>query len=236
MPAALPTVNDLYAMLYGAGVISANPPTGAQASLDYAGELAAAIEDFERATGYIPFLADTVDVTLTFSPGDIDWPPHDYPHLDFGKSGGPGGIVSVTSLRTGVSQSSSGTLLTQGVDYVLRPANAALKSRPYTYLEFIKAPQFGYYGLAGDVDSIKIVGKRGYWSTVPDLAFQGMLAGAARRLVPALAAAVRRGASGWKEGDVSVTYGAKGPFSAQRDDWEAQEKRAIARFRRVAIF
>lgn len=234
MPSALPTTTDLYAMLYGAGVITANPPTGQQASLDYAGALAASIEEFARRTGYNPFLGDTVDQTIYFSPRNIDFPPDEYPHLDFAKSGGPGGILSVTSLRINYTATSGGTLLTQGTDFVLREKNASLKNRPYTYLEFVKAPQFGFYGLVADVDSIQLIGKRGYWSTVPDLAFQGMLAGAAIQLVPRLEILRTSGLVKVKLGLDEFEYNK--PLSPLSNYFQAQFKDAIARYKRLSIF
>lgn len=55
-----PTVTEFYNMLYGAGLISAVPPTGQQGPtvLDYQGALDAAKDDFERDTTIKPFLAD----------------------------------------------------------------------------------------------------------------------------------------------------------------------------------
>lgn len=55
-----PTVTEFQNMLYGAGIISAVPPVGAQAStyVDYQGAIQSAVDDFERETTLKPFLAD----------------------------------------------------------------------------------------------------------------------------------------------------------------------------------
>lgn len=226
MPAAMPTHIELREYLMGAGVLE-SVLTDAQKSIDLSGTAAAAIADWERDTHWEPFLSSGQDVTLTFSPGDVLYPPNELPMLDL-----DGGVLSVTSLTVGVTQTNPGTVLTQDTDFFLMPGRAPRKGKPYTYIEFYRAnfASFGWMG-APVPNSIVLVGKTGYSLTVPDDVFQSVLYRGAKRLGPQLSAKFG-GLTGWSEADAKETYGAD-PFAAFLDRAGEAYSETVKRYRRV---
>lgn len=233
MPANVPAASDLYRYLRAAGVVD-YPETEAQGLLNLSGKVAAAVNDWERDTHWEPFVVakdgggSPVDTTLKFSPQDILYPPNDYPMLDV-----DGGILSVTSLTVGVTATSAGTVLVQDTDFYLMPSRAPLKGKPYTYIEFCRA-NFPSFGIVGRYvpNSIVLVGKFGYSLTCPDVAFDAILARAAKKCGPQLSAKFG-GMTGWSEADgTKETYGAD-PFASFLDRADAEYANAVKLFRRV---
>jgi len=230
MHATYPGSNDLRQFLIGAGMVTTTL-TEAQSFMDEANFIGRAIEEWEKDTGYIPFLADDADVTIYYNPRAVDYPMGRAPMLDFASNGGPGGIVSVTSLTVGVTSTSTGTALTQNTHFSLRPRNAALNKQPYTYLEFLYGAYTGLGTLGSYGDSIVLVGKRGFWTQISEMAWNGILCKAAELMTPVLAKKITDGIIEWQDDDVRVKMGADS-LSAHRDTWCAQYAGAVGKIPR----
>lgn len=223
----MPTANDLWTFLIGAGLMAASP-SAAQKALDLAGAASSAKDDFEQDIQYEPFLAGVASLRK-YDPREVVYPPEEMPMLDLG-----GGLLSVTTFKVGVTATSPGLTLTLNQDYFLRPARAPQKNRPYTWIEFYRAvfPP-GVIG-AGYPDSIQITGPWGFAATVPDWAFQAALFKAGLRLIPSLALAINNGLIRWRRGDEEKQWGPH-PLTAQREDWQREYHQAIGRYQRRTI-
>lgn len=170
---AHPTGERLVRFLLAAGVIS-DPPSDEEGFDDYDDFVAAAVADFEDLTGRTPFLveADADPVTRKFTPPG--------PRPVGSRYGGgrrlelDNGLYSVTSVTIGVTATSDGTVLTLGTDYWLCPSNSPTRSQPYEWIEF-RNPVYG------EKDSIEVAGLWGWWITIPDQVYEGILMGAASR-------------------------------------------------------
>lgn len=230
-----PGAADLVSFLISGGLLPVSP-SALQQFIDTELVMERAIEEWERETRYTPFLADTADQTIYYSPTDIEFPPNDYPLLDLAKAGGPGGIVSVTSLKVAVTSTSTGTTLSLTQDYALRPRNAPLKEKPYTYIQFTRTPFAGVWPLGSVADSIVLTAKRGYWPTLNPIAKHSILARAAELIVPVVAAQKQDGAVQWREGDVQRQHGPGGPYSAQMAQWGAQFQSGVRKHKRLEIW
>lgn len=109
--------------------------------------VAAVVSEFERRTGWKPFLAGATDSTWYFDATD----PYGELSLD-------GGFVSITSVTI------SGNLQTLNTNYTTEPRNATGLGEPITRLNF---PYGGYrYGFPTVPNSIVIVGRRGFTTTL----------------------------------------------------------------------
>lgn len=230
---AYPGSADLAALLIASGLIS-NPPTTVQQFIDEGGYIGRAISEWERATRFIPFMGDTDDQTVWYNPRDLQQPIGHFPFLDTAANGGPGGVLSVTSLYVGVTSTSTGTALTQDYHYAMRPRNAALKNMPYTYIEFIRPPYVGLGALGSVVDSIKLVCKRGYWTKVDEAAYQAILSGAAALAVSVLSRPVSPGILEITDDDVKIKYDPDA-FGKMQERYQKQFDTGIMRFRRMSL-
>lgn len=119
----------------------------------YSVSIDSAVAEFERRTGYTPFLAEDTDSTQRFSAGIESG---DCVNL-------PSGYASITSIRCYVTADSQGTLLVEGTDYELFPKNA-----PYEVIKFTGRRCFGF-------NDLQVIGKKGYSATVPDDVFMAII-------------------------------------------------------------
>jgi hypothetical protein len=166
--------------------------------------LNAAIDEWERLTGYMPFLAETSDSTSHFDP------PTFTRVLDLQR-----GYTSITSVAVGVSDDDpTGTVLTAGKDYFAIPYNGTTIEA----LRFIASP-------GTRPRSIKVVGKKGYATFVPDDAFRAILVRAAHFAMQNLGSA---NLVSMKEGDISLQFQQKG---GELDLWQ----NAIAKYTRIPV-
>ena len=132
--------------------------------------IAAAIRDWERETGWSPFIKDAVDRTEWYDPpragsfGCI---------LDLRK-----GLLSSTSIVIGCQpDGTGGTVAVNSVDFLYGPYDGGLSENPYTELRFLRVPY-------GGPRSIKIVGRFGYADDCPEDAYQAILFRAAAMALP----------------------------------------------------
>ncbi len=220
------------AMLYSAGVLSA-PPTTPEALIDMTSALASAVDEWERGTGWVPFLTQAADTTRTYDPpGPERGPVGIYQGVN-NLGGGRrlflnAGVRSITTLKVGVSLTSTGTALTLNRDYWLRPQNATAYDRPYTYIEFAY-PQYG------NPQSITVLASFGFAVILPDDAWLAILRMAAIEVLPTLELQKFGSLVKWTESDgVSETYNAK-PYAALMEAWQAQIDKVRARYARKIL-
>lgn len=141
MPAAYPASVDVAAALVAQGL---TVPSNLDAIRT------AVIADWERRTGYKPFLGDTVDTVRTYDPP--------YTHRDFELYLGCG-FHSITSIVI------NSVAKTVGVDYDLLPLDAANEGRGWNRVRFRFHP--GYVKM-----SVVVTGHAGYAATLPDDVYQ----------------------------------------------------------------
>lgn len=122
--------------------------------------VASVVAEFERRTGWKPFLAEAVDSARYFDYTD-----------QYGELQLNGGYVSITSVTV------SGTLQTVNTNYTLEPRNAVSDGYPYTHINF---PYGGWRtGYPTTPNSIVIVGKRGFATELPADVWQSVQEAAA---------------------------------------------------------
>ena len=227
---AYPTEQDLLNKLISSGVLDDSCDTDAP-DYDYQLYIKSAIIEFERRTGYIPFLAETADSTAYFDPPGADRFKTNY--AGYGWRGGgrileiESGYTSVTSVTIGYSPTTVGTILTPNVQYFLRNANAALIGNPKTTIEF-SWPQWG------GGESIVIIGKRGFSTTVPEDAFQAIVNIGSIELLQMILTQRTGLSAKWQLGDMQETF-ERGAFNPLRDQMQSQVDRCINRYRRVVF-
>lgn len=225
---AYPDSNDCEAILRAQGLFSSSDLASIILDLDLEGKAAAAAAEWERCTGWVPFLGDTVDATRYFDP------PGPNQRLPGALGGGylltlpETGLLSLTSIHSGFSSASAGTALVSEDDYRLRPLNAGVSTRPYTEIEFLGAPSWGFGR------SLRIIGKFGYATTVPEDAWAAILYRAAGYALPEIRERVTGGLVEWKEAEVSERYGEKF-LSGSAEAWDLRWKRATDRFKRITL-
>lgn len=224
-----PIGSDLEHFLQGAGLVASPSITPSQAQFDYDNAVQAAIDAMEDGSGWKPILSTTQ--TRSYDP------PGPYPMRGsyWGLRGGgrflemDAGLLSTDPVVTvgivpGVA--GTGTVFVIGTQYYLRPNNADLNGRPFTYIEFV-APVFG------QAQSITVEGDFGYAAALPDGIWRAILQKAAVNLGSELAANLSQGLVQW-QGDVTVQYGPD-PLGRLLDRWEEAYDTALARFRRLPL-
>lgn len=232
MATNMPDKIGLQKFLIGAGIMS-NPQQDLDSFLDLDGEIQGAISEFENLMRFEPFFG-TTSAIWKFSPEDLNNTPNRLPWIDF-----DGGFTSVSAIYVGVSSTAAGTLLTNNVDYFLRPANAVAKGKPYTYVEFNSTlPYSVYTGISYYPDSIQVTGVKGYCTSCPQWAYQAIIKRAASRLSDQMQTAVTRGLISWKEGDgTSETYAMRGKSNIQiaAEGWNREFISIVRSKRRLTL-
>lgn len=110
--------------------------------------VASVVAEFERRTGWMPFLADAVAGTWYFDNTDA------YGELAF-----DGGFVTISSLTI------NGTLQTLNTNYTTEPRNAVNLGQPITRINMVHG---GFRtGYPTTPNNIVVVGRRGYTTTLP---------------------------------------------------------------------
>lgn len=204
MAAAYPIASDVQALLTATGLVSGTPTVTA--------ELASAIAEFERLTGWRPFLAEGTDATYRFDPPE--WG---------SKLWLPCGFATITGVTVGVSHDSVGTALTVDEDYRTLPENAAASGRPFDGIEF-------YVSCAGGPGSVRIAGKRGFSTTVPDDAWLA-IAQRAASLAMTRNAGASAVSSKIEQGDLTMQGGGSGFV----ERWDGAFAAAVATYRKIEV-
>lgn len=143
---------------------------------DFAGPIQASIENWERETGYAPFLSSGQDKTLRFDPPGPEYSPRrSYTGLIYGnqrRGGGrrldlDGGIIGEPTVLTVDDR-----VMVRDQDYDLVPENSDDKGQPFTIVRFASPVFCGPRGIA-------ITAPFGYSATLPSNAYQAIVQGAA---------------------------------------------------------
>jgi hypothetical protein len=229
-----PSSSDLRLYLQSSG-ISAAIITSLGSQFD--GAILAAIASFESKTGRDPFIASSSDQdVLVDPPGDTS-----SSSTSSLRNGGekrlelPVPFFSISAIRKELgSLSPSGIVLTENVDYFLRPQLYAIKGKPIEWIEF-RSP---VYGLS---QSVKITGRPGSYADWPEDAKRAVIQMAAASLVANMMSFTLTGVSSWKEGDVEEKYD-NDYFSKLRDVFLGEGSKSpssvesvIARYRLVRV-
>ncbi len=227
-----PTGDDLAAYLTSLGIIDAATASATLARMNLGTKAMAAAREWERATDYRPFLAGDEDETRIFDPPTCG-------QLDLGA-----GLLSVTSLYTGVTPTSPGTLRTLGTDYLLEPANAAFMGEPYTAI-VIRHLRSGFpsdwgWGLGWGTyhHSIEVTGRWGYQAELAAEIWQAILEYGAFLCAPSLSLSLSGGVSSVKVLSSQVSYGGSGGVSVvgqEAKSWETNFRRLAEQYRRMVL-
>lgn len=210
---AWPVITDIDAAYASAGL---TPPSAAREQM----ALDAAIDMWNRGTGYIPFLA--VSATIPFDP------PGGGSSLYAAQRGGgnllrlPNGLVSVSALSVG------GVSRVENTDFFLKPFDAPAKLGPFEIIEF-NGPVFG------TARSISITGVWGYSLTIPDSAWYAVLELACAMCIPEVEMLLTPGGVlKWNIRDKGETL-ADEPLKALKA-WTANAMLALGMFKRVVSY
>lgn len=207
-----PTVPDAESFLLSGGYISAALDVNLRLTLGRA--LAAKIGEWERLSGYTPFLCKqsagaAVDTTRKYDPPGMRKDAGGGSYAWGWWLGGMGngnrlrklypetGVLSVTSLTAYVTPTDPGTVLVQGDDFVLSPANAPADGRPYDSIDFNVA-------VWGEPQSIVIVGKFGFGLSLPDDVFYAILQAGCAAIMPQLGLSMLGPVQSMSEGGVTL--------------------------------
>lgn len=239
--ASYPNASDLTAYITSLGIFMV---AGGLDGLNLPAKISAAIAVWERLTLWTPFLANG-ETSRVFDP------PSESRFLNLG-----GGLLSCTSLLTGLGPSGAGgSSQALGQSYRLLPVNAPVMGRPYEVVEFLLAG-YGYggggYGFASgygggygadgflgayrQAQSIKITGAWGRQKTITQDVWQAVLQQAALLCAPELAMMISRGLIGWTgEGGVGEKYG-QDLLAGQSALWRAGFETAVQTYKREMIY
>lgn len=164
--------------------------------LDLEDLIAAAVERWNEATGYVPFLS-------TGDAQEIRTFPSPFPARILDLAPYQGGLVGFTSLTVGVTSTiSSGTVYTTDYHFRLLPRDAAQRKKPWTQIEFLYSPGSPW---DGEVD---IKGEWGYCTeaNLPRSVRRAVMAMAALDCLPLLQPQFASGLVRWTEGDVTKQF------------------------------
>lgn len=212
MPAAWPTTSDVSTFL--AGVLDLTATTG----LNTSGRILAAVDWFEKYTGWIPFQAAGTDSTETYDP------PGPSGSTYYNQRGGATilrldqGYTAITSITV------NGTAYVAGTDWFFKGRKV-----PYTIIEFA-------YPVIGPARSVSIVGKPGYCpnASIPDGAWQAVLARTCSLVADAYAQSILGLGIDWKEDDVSESVNA-GAAKELGSKWQDEAEALANEYRRVSV-
>ena len=217
---AYPTDSDVAAL-----AASVPLPSG----YTFTGMAAAAVAEWERRTGYRPFLGSGVNSTRAYDPPG----PNRRTLSGYSLLGGgrildlESGIYGLTSLSIGVGQDAPGTALVLGTDFWLEPLNADVIGVPWQRVRF-RAPIFGLES------SVSVVGLFGYGSVIPEDAWQAIARLGCALGLSQLAEGLKVGAVKWAEENVSEAYDPLliGSLGETMRTWA---ERVLAGYRRVDL-
>ena len=196
-----------------------------------------AVRDWERRTGYIPFLPNSVDVTRYYTPQGAEYRTGStmLPALQGGSNylDLKAGLVSVTSVSVGYNVVNPGgaTALVQNQDYFLFPENADVEGKPWTMIKWS-------FPVRGAERSIQIVGKWGYapgnTPTVPADAWHAILVHACALACPEIGTAMNDGLLTFEAAGLTEKYSSD-PLAPLIAGWEKTFEHTLARYRMIHI-
>lgn len=216
------------------GVVSSNDDVIAGINMDADSIMLAAVSEFEYETDYVPFLAGSQDTTRSYDPSGPErrHSGHVYSVIRGGSKylEIDGGLVSLTSVVTGITFDDTGTPQT-GItrvlnrDFTIRPENAPARNRPYEWIEFF----FPMYGMA---NSIQITGKFGFCTTLPAQVWRAILDRGVAIVLNDTTPAVNNGVIRWQEADSAEAF-AEMPFEKVIALIDRRWRKTIEQYKRM---
>lgn len=196
-------------------------------SYDFTGLGDLAQREFERRTSRIPFLKDSSDVDRFFDP-PIAGSHGQFIYLD-------AGLLELTSITIGYIGVGTGTVLNEGADFVLHDYNAPAEGRPWEKIQLTTTLNWRAYNEAspnfsGRARSLKVTGKWGYSTTVPEDVYQACLRLGASFAFKDIREGLAGGPTSWTEGSVSEKIDAN-LLSSLGVTMESYANRVISRYR-----
>ncbi len=212
---AYPTGDDLQAFMVQAGMVAANT----NEALDYSGYIDSAVAQWERDTGYYPFLNIGTEEVRVF-----DCPDSYILAFD-------GGMIEMQDPDNFTVDT---RILTAGIDYDFYPYNAPNKGKPYTAVKFRYILR-AYPYIQAD---IRIRANWGYTYSLPADVKQALLSHAACNLMASSAYA-----TGFvnmvKQDDVTIGYASTGSnaiMNAQQNQLINFYKDTLKRYKKTRLF
>jgi hypothetical protein len=170
--------------------------------------IAGAVEEFERLTGWEPFLAATDPVTRQYDP-------------TFGFTLRTHPFYTVTGVTV------SGVAKTAGTEYYTLPHNAAADGVPITSIRFERA-------LQGKPAEVSVTGRQGYGVSIPLDAWNAVLKRAVAQCLE-LAAGPSGSVAEIEQGLVKVKYGQEAGRGTI-DRFTNEFKQVVRRYKRADVF
>lgn len=229
--AAYPTQEDLNGYIQSLGVINPARLTDALALMRTDRKAAAAWQEWEKRTGYKPFLGETSDSTRYLDPPGPNNP-----------GGGsrlylPWGLVSLTSLKVycDPADATTGTALTANTDFFLMDAAGDYidpedDGRPYELIEFRTR-------LWGGRKSIRLVGKRGYAAEIGEDVWEAIRQYGGYLCYQELSLNISRGLFSRRDVNSEVRYGGGGvvPLSGEVTRWDSDFRAKARQYSKVEV-
>lgn len=209
-----PAADDLQSYLIGLGIINPAVYEAAFASMRLDVKAGAAKEAWEKRTGWYPYLS-TGNATeeRRFDPPGPN---------RFGWTRGGGrvlqlrcGILRLTSLKTGVTETSVGQTLTEGRDFWLTDNldnhDYAARQQPASRIHFATTQM-------GAIRSIVIEAEYGFCAELPDLVFEMVRQYGAYLALAELRLNISRGLFSWRDLNAEIRYAGGGTVPLQQEE------------------
>lgn len=208
---AYPTNKDLEQALKSAGFTSIPEPARLNALVN------AAITQFERRTGWLPFLSSGTTTSRVFDPSIV---------IPFSSYGNPGS--SIIRLDQGLLNLEyvkvNGATRALNQDFYLYPSNRS----PIVQIQFL-------FPVIGLPQSIEVNGTWGYSTTIPDDAWLAILRIAMIEVASEYLVNITGGLIEWNEGAAKESYGER-PLAHIIDIWRDFTDKTITSYERKDVY
>jgi len=214
---AYPLDSDVAAFVANSGV---QMPTG----YVYAGYAASAALEWERMTGWVPFLQDASATARTFDPpGNIQQNRSSYAYYGGARVLNLGAALMDASALVSITGPNNPFVINQ--DFRLAPVNAPSNKRPYSRIEFTY-PQWGTFS------TFVITAKWGFTNNLPEDVWQAIIRIGAGMAMDDMVQAIDTSFKSVKQGDETFS---------QNDDpnigmaWKAYAQRIASNYEMVTV-
>ncbi len=210
-----PDADALAAYISSLNIIPAADLADRLAAMDLGSKVAAAQAEWERRTGWRPFLASGTPTERIFDPPNGN-----------GVLSLHGGALSIDSLFAGVTLDSAGTEQVEGRDFFPEPPPYGW---PYTALRFPWGCCFR------SPNSVVITADWGFTATLPADVREACLQYGAWLCAPQLSLLLSGGVESLRVLSSEVKYGSGGALSTQAKGWIGTFEQAVCRYMRVVL-
>lgn len=140
-------------------------------------------------------------------------------------------LIALTSIAY-QPEGSTSTLWTQNTDFWPLPDNAPDNSLPYQMIRLNRSFYAPIWGAGWR--SIRITGRWGFGTTIPEDAWLAMVQLGAMELVAGLEQAISGGVLSWHSANRGEQYSIR-PLGSLADQWTAQANGAVKRYKRITL-